>query len=93
MDKSKKGIESFQTRLRNVNNIILRVRSRGIQNIDDLTLGEIMDIEQYASERDQIANACSAQSSAMLPKQTKSINFGIAGMQSAINRLVSRGDY
>lgn len=47
--------------------LVLKLQSRGV-DIDKLTLGEIIYMENKAHERDQINWACSAQNSALLPK-------------------------
>lgn len=49
--------------------IALNLQARGVA-IDDLTLGEIIYMENKAHERDQINWACSAQNSELLPKKT-----------------------
>ncbi len=49
--------------------VALNLQARGV-NIDDLTLGEIIYMENKAHERDQINWACSAQNSELLPKKT-----------------------
>lgn len=50
-------------------------------------------MEKLASDRDSVLHACAAQDSKLLPKYKKPSGSGIAGMQSAISRLVARGDY
>lgn len=52
---------------RDIRCLALKLQTRGV-NIDSLTLGEIIYMESKAHERDQIAWACSAQNSELLPK-------------------------
>lgn len=50
-------------------------------------------MEQLASDRDSVLHACAAQDPKLLPKYKPAPSTGIAGIQSVVNRLVSKGDY
>ena len=65
--------------------VILRVRGRGI-DVDSLTLGEILYIEQEAFNRDRTYWACSAQNAALLPPQPPSPGKGVANLTAAVNK-------
>jgi hypothetical protein len=54
-----------------------------------------MYLEHLAHEREQIAWACSAQSNELLPESVrkKPPGTGKAGLESAVNNLVNRGQY
>jgi len=81
----KSGINS-----RDIQCIALRLQSRGVE-INDLTLGEIIFMENTAHERDQINWACSAQNSELLPKPktAKSVKASKEAAAKAIKARVS----
>ena len=73
MGKSETGNERVQDRTRYLIRIAFSLKSRGI-DIDDLTLGEILYLEEKASEREQIDRACAAQSPEMMPKNSNKVS-------------------
>ena len=70
--------------------IILRVRGRGI-DVDTLTIGDILYIEQEAFHRDRIYWACSAQDSSLLPKVPPPPGTGQAKLEASVKR--AKGAY
>ena len=88
---TKEGPETFRHRLRNLNELVIRVLSRGI-DINHLTVGEIIEIETMATNRDKTSWACSAQNAELLPKVDTPGN-GQAQLRGVVDRLVKRGGY
>jgi len=91
LGKTKEGPETFRSRLRDLNELVIRCLSRGI-NVDQLTIGEILDIETTATNRDKTNWACSAQNPDMLPKIDTPGNEK-AQLEGVVNRLIQKGGY
>lgn len=85
MGNNEKGAEETRPRRRDIESVILRVIGRGIA-VDGLTLGQVLDIEQEAFNRDRIYWACAAQDPSLLPKQTPRPGTGAAKLAAAVQR-------
>jgi hypothetical protein len=91
LGKTQEGSETFRSRLRDLNELVIRILSRGI-DINELTIGEIIDIETTATNRDKTNWACSAQNPDMLPKIDTPGN-GKAQLTGVVNRMIQQGGY
>lgn len=88
MGGNEKGVETIQSRLGKINDIILRAISRGI-DINQLSLGELIHVEQEATDRDRTLYACAAQNPELLPQKQAKSN-GAEALKAAAQRAANQ---